>query len=108
VRRPLVSTSSSPRTRQILTIFFSLQVLDILTTLAGLRAGASEGSLFIGRLLAFGPLTGLVISKALALGLAAYAAVLQRERLLRFVNFWFAGVVARNLVVINAALQQLG
>jgi hypothetical protein len=32
-----------------LTVFVALQVLDIMTTVLGLRMGAHEGSMFLGR-----------------------------------------------------------
>ncbi|MGA2739625.1 MAG: DUF5658 family protein [Bryobacteraceae bacterium] len=81
-------------------LFLGLQILDVLTTLVGLRLGAHEGSTFIGHLLQTGPLTGLIISKILAAGLAAFAVFLNRKRVLVFLNFWFAAVVAWNLVAI--------
>ena len=46
-----------------LTAFVTLQVLDILTTLIGLRMGARETSVFIGRLIQIGPVAGLLLSK---------------------------------------------
>ena len=81
-------------------IFLGLQVLDVLTTLIGLHYGAQEGSTFIGRLIERGPLTGLIISKILAAGLAAFAVFLNRKRLLVFLNIWFGGVVLWNLFTI--------
>ena len=92
------------RVRQIVTVFFCLQVLDVLTTLFGLRVGATEGSFFVARLLQFGPVTGLVISKALAMCVAMAALLSNRERPVRFVNFWFVAIAGWNLVVINLAL----
>jgi hypothetical protein len=80
--------------------FLSLQVLDVLTTLIGLRLGAQEGSSFIGHLLQSGPLSGLIVSKILAAGLAAVAVFLNRKRILVFLNFWFAAVVGWNLIAI--------
>jgi hypothetical protein len=81
-------------------MFLVLQILDVLTTLIGLRLGAQEGSTFIGHLLQTGPLSGLLISKILAAGLAAIAVFLNRKRLLVFLNLWFAAVVAWNLIAI--------
>src|SRR4051812_26109890 len=89
------------RVRQLLTIFFSLQILDVLTTLLGLSAGASEGSIFVARFLQLGPVTGLVLAKGIATALAAAALLLRRERLVRFINFWFVAVVGWNLVIIS-------
>ena len=81
-------------------LFLGLQVLDVLTTLIGLHLGAQEGSTFIGHLLQTGPLSGLIISKILAAGLAAFAVFLNRKRVLVFLNIWFGAVVAWNLLAI--------
>jgi hypothetical protein len=95
--------SATRRIRQIVTIFIALQVLDVLTTLLGFRVGAAESSPFIGRLMEFGPVTGLLLSKLIASALAGAALFAHRERLVRFVNFWFVAVVGWNLVVITIA-----
>lgn len=88
-----------------LILFLSLQVLDVLTTLIGLHYGAQEGSSFIGHLLRTGPLNGLIISKIIAAGLAAFAVFLNRRRLVVFLNFWFGAVVLWNVVAIVMASQ---
>ena len=92
--------SVSPRLRQIFTIFFCLQLLDIWSTLVGLRLGAGEGNIFIARLVEVNPVTGLLLSKGLGLALAIIAFCYGRERLVRFVNFWFTGVICWNLAII--------
>jgi hypothetical protein len=81
-------------------LFLGLQIVDLLTTLVGLHLGAREGNSFIGQLLKSGPLTGLLISKILAAGLAAFAVFLNRKRMLAFLNIWFAAVVAWNAIEI--------
>ena len=81
-------------------LFLGLQVLDVLTTLIGLRLGAQEGSNFIGHLLQTGPVSGLIISKIFAAGLAAFAVFLNRRRMLVFLNFWFGAVVVWNIIAI--------
>lgn len=95
--------TATRRIRQILTVFLCLQALDVLTTLIGFRVGASESSPFIARLVQFGPVTGLLVSKLVATSLAGMALLSRRERLVRFVNFWFVAVVGWNLVVIARA-----
>ena len=87
-------------------LFLGLQVLDVVTTVIGLRLGAQEGSTFIGRLLESGPLSGLIVSKILAAGLAGIALFLNRKRILVFLNIWFGGVVVWNLLAI--CLQYFG
>jgi hypothetical protein len=79
-----------------LTVFVALQTLDILTTLLGLRIGASEGSFFIGRLMRTGPIAALLIAKILAVALVAVALKFKRPRLVVFLNYWFAAVVTWN------------
>ena len=75
-------------------------MLDILTTLIGLRMGAQEGSFFIGRLMNAGPITGLLLSKILAVALVATALKFRRARVVVFLNYWFAAVVSWNLLLI--------
>lgn len=90
-----------------LTVFFSLQALDVLTTLIGIRLGASEGSIFVSRLMALGPLEGLLISKLFAVLLVMSALRLKRPRLVVFLNYWFAALIAWNLfTIISAGLSR--
>lgn len=83
-----------------LTVFVVLQVLDVLTTLIGLNAGAQEASIFVGRLMNAGPVAGLLISKILGVALVAMALKFRRTRVIVFLNYWFAAVVSWNLLLI--------
>ena len=83
-----------------LTVFVVLQVLDVLTTLIGLNAGAQEASIFVGRLMNAGPVAGLLISKILGVALVAMALKFRRTRVIVFLNCWFAAVVSWNLLLI--------
>ena len=83
-----------------LTVFVVLQVLDILTTLIGLRMGGREASVFIGRLMQAGPVAGLLISKIVAVFLVAAALKFKRPRVVVLVNYWFAALITWNLVAI--------
>ena len=85
-----------------MTVFFTLQVLDVLTTQIGLHTGAKESSVFIARIMELGPMTGLLVSKILALILVAVAFRFKRPRIIVFVNFWFAALVTWNLAVVLA------
>ena len=87
-----------------LTVFVFLQVLDILTTLLGLEMGAQESSMFLGRLMKAGPVAALLISKILAVTLVAVALKFKRPRVIVFLNYWLAVVVAWNLTI---ALREL-
>lgn len=87
-----------------LSAFVALQMLDVLTTLMGLRLGAQEASLFIGRLMNAGPVAGLLISKILAVALVATALKFRRTRVIVFLNYWFAVVVSWNLLLILGVL----
>ena len=75
-------------------------MLDVLTTMIGLHLGAGETSIFIKRLMNYGPLPGLLISKAISIVLVAAVVVFGRGRLMRILNPWYALVVTWNLVVI--------
>jgi len=83
-----------------LTVFVSLQTLDILTTLIGLRVGAAEGSIFLARLMRLGPVNALLISKILAVFLVALALRMKRPRVVVFLNYWFTVIVSWNLFTI--------
>lgn len=88
-------------------VFFALQTLDVLTTLIGLHLGAKEGSVFVGRLLQLGPLAGLLISKCFAVILATAALAFRRPRVVVFLNYWFAALIAWNLYTIFSSLATL-
>jgi hypothetical protein len=90
-----------------MSVFFGLQALDVLTTLIGLHMGAREASVFVGRLLAIGPVTGLLISKCFAVILAAAALGFHRPRVVVFLNYWFALLIAWNLFTIFSTLLAL-
>jgi len=87
-----------------MTVFFALQALDVLTTLIGLSMGAKEASVFVGRLLTLGPISGLLISKCFAIILATAALAFKRPRVVVFLNYWFAVLIAWNLFTIFSTL----
>jgi Domain of unknown function (DUF5658) len=89
-----------------LTLFVVLQTLDILTTLLGLRLGATEGSYFIGRLMRSDPMAALLIAKIMAVALVSVALKFKRPRLVTFLNYWVAAVVTWNCALI--ALTEFG
>ena len=89
-----------------LMVFVALQLLDVLTTIIGLRMGAEEASLFVGRLLHYGPMPGLLMSKLLAALLVAAALKFRKPRVVVFLNYWFTVVVSWNLLMIIST--QLG
>ncbi len=74
----------------------------MMTTLVGFHVGAWEASPFIRLLLHSGPLTGLILSKFVALGLAGLCLRTGRRRVIRWINYWYAGLVVWNLGIILA------
>ena len=91
----------------IVPIFLYLQLLDILTTLVGFRLGANEASPFVRMLMVVGPGWGVVLSKLLAVGLAAACIYWKRLHVLRLACFWYGGLIVWNLMVVLAAQQRL-
>lgn len=91
----------------LLQLFVFLQVLDFATTLVGFRVGAGEASPFIRTLLHFGPAVGVALSKVVALGLAGICIWMKKDRILRLINCWYAGLVVWNVGVILIALGVL-
>jgi Domain of unknown function (DUF5658) len=88
-------------------LFIYFQALDLVTTLLGLKLGASEASPFICVLMHAGPFLGLFLSKSVALGLGGACLYLKKRHLLRWVSYWYAGLVMWNLLVILAALGRI-
>ena len=84
-------------------VFIYLQVLDVLTTLVGLKLGAAEASPFIRVLMHIGPTAGVVASKVLALGIGAICIYTRKHHLIRWITYWYGGLVVWNLVVLLAA-----
>jgi hypothetical protein len=84
-------------------IFVYLQLLDFLTTVVGFRFGAAEASPFIRVLMHLGPAVGVALSKLVALGLGLACVWAQKQNLIRFMNYWYGGLVVWNLFVILAA-----
>ena len=84
-------------------IFLYLQILDFLTTLVGFKMGAAEMSPFVRALLHFGPIAGVAISKVFALLMAGLCVWLNKPHLIRWVTYWYAGLVVWNICVILAS-----
>ena len=84
-------------------VFIYLQLLDFLTTLVGFRFGAAEASPFIRMMMHFGPAAGVAFSKVVALGLGAVCVALNRHYLLRWISYWYCGIIVWNLSIILAA-----
>lgn len=90
-------------------IFVYLQVLDLLTTLVGFRLGAAEASPFIRVLMHFGPAAGVVVSKLFALGLGGICVYLKKDHIVRYITYWYGGLIVWNLaVMLGAAGSHLG
>lgn len=81
-------------------IFLYLQLLDFLTTLVGLKAGFEEMSPLIRQLMNFHPAIAVGAAKVVAVGLAYVAVWVHRAHVIRWINYWYAGLVVWNLAVI--------
>ena len=84
-------------------IFVYLQLLDLLTTLVGFRMGASEASPFIRMLMHVGPAVGVIASKVLALGIGAVCVAVNKGHLIRWISYWYGGLIIWNLMVMLVA-----
>ncbi len=71
-----------------------------MTTWLGFRMGLGEASPFIRLLLHWGPMAGLLASKAVALLLGAFCVWRRRYRVIHFINYWYAALVIGNLTLI--------
>jgi hypothetical protein len=81
-------------------VFVYLQLLDLLTTMIGLKLGLAEASPFIRALMTIGPEFGLLLSKLVGLGLGAICIALKRPRVIRLINYWYAALVVWNLALL--------
>jgi hypothetical protein len=82
--------------------FVYLQILDLLTTLVGLKFGVSEASPFVRWLMNWGPAAGVAVSKLVALGLAGICVTINKHHLIRWITYWYAGLIVWNLCTILA------
>ena len=88
-------------------VFVYLQLLDLLTTLVGFRFGAAEASPFVRVLMHAGPVTGVMVSKMLALGLGGYCVTTKKNHVVRLVSYWYGILVVWNLMVMLSAPRHL-
>lgn len=86
----------------LIATFLSLQLLDFLTTLVGLSLGAGEACPLIRFVAAvgLGPTFGLVSAKLVALTLGGICIGMHRQRVIRWINYWFAALAAWNIAII--------
>ena len=89
-------------------VFVYLQLLDFITTMIGFKIGASEASPFIVKLIHYTtPAIGVAASKVVGLGIGALCVVMHRERLVTWINYWYAALVVWNLCTILTGLNRL-
>jgi hypothetical protein len=89
-------------------IFIYLQLLDLLTTLIGFKLGAAEASPFIQLMMHTGPATGVIASKVLALGIGAFCVYSNKSHVIRWISYWYGGLVVWNLMVMLSAPGHMG
>lgn len=86
-------------------VFIYLQLLDLLTTLVGFKLGAREASPFIQILMHAGPALGVLTSKLLALGLGALCIHFKKTHLIRWISYWYGGLIVWNLMIMLASVS---
>ncbi len=88
-----------------LPVFLCLQLLDFLTTVIGLTLGAGEISPLTRLFMQLGPVAGVAIAKGFAFLLAGMCVWLRRRHVIRWINYYFAGLVVWNSAQILLALR---
>jgi hypothetical protein len=92
-----------------LSLFLCLQLADFVTTALAMRLGGGETNPLVLSLMAVGPITGLILAKAIVAFIGIGAAATGRYKGLRFANVAFLGVVCWNMVIIGRlALRSSG
>ena len=81
----------------MLSLFIYLQLLDLLTTLLFLKLGLGEASWVVAALIRWSPFFGMLLAKLGTITLAVIAVRLHKERLMRWANLGYGGVVVWNL-----------
>jgi hypothetical protein len=86
----------------LIATFLGLQFVDFLTTLVGLSIGAGEASPLVRWLLAAGagPVISVGASKLVAVLLGGVCIGMNRRRILRWINVWYAALAAWNVAII--------
>ena len=84
-------------------VFIYLQLLDLLTTLVGIRLGAEEAIPFIRLLMHAGPAVGVLASKVVALALGGVCLYYKKHQVLRWVTCWYGALIVWNLMVMLTA-----
>jgi hypothetical protein len=87
-----------------LSLFLYLQILDVLTTLSGFSLGVPEGSPFVQALIRWGPVAGTVLSKVVAVAVVGACFLLGKPHLVRWINYWYAGLVVWNVCIVLRVL----
>ena len=89
----------------LIEVFVLLQVLDLVTTLAGLRLGGAELNPFITSLMQITePAIGLIVAKMVAFGMGGFFIWKHQTRLIRRINYVFAVLVVWNAANIISTL----
>jgi hypothetical protein len=84
-------------------VFIYLQLLDFLTSMVGYKMGLGELSPFIRTLMRLGPEMGVAVSKVLAFAIGGLCIWLNKRHIIRWINYWYAGLVVWNLSLILSA-----
>jgi len=83
-----------------LLLFVLLQVLDVVTTVVAITLGGSEMNPVVGQIMTIGPLSGLLFSKLIVVGLATAGAFLGKQRGIRVANIFFVCVIVWNFSIV--------
>jgi len=87
--------------------FVYLQLLDFLSTLIGLKLGLSEASPTIRPLIEpLGIGAAVAASKLIAFSLAGFCLFTGRDKVIRWINYWFAALVVWNMTLIIVVLTR--
>jgi hypothetical protein len=96
----LVDPAGLASANRVLVVFVALQLLDVITTVLGLRVGAQEGNYLVARFMHWGPAMGLLIAKFLGFLVLLVTFAMGKLRVLRLLNLWFLCIVFWNLAII--------
>ena len=91
-------------------LFVILQVLDLATTLIGLRLGLQEASPMVRLMLKAGPVAGVLLAKMVAFALLGVCVWRSKLRVIKWANWWFSALFLWNslLIYLQLRMRMLG
>jgi hypothetical protein len=81
-------------------LFLTLQLADFVTTALVLHFGGAETNPIVRHFMTTDPLQGLLVAKALAIGIGAIGLFGRKLRAMQIINVAFGAIIAWNMTIL--------